>query len=189
MIEPQSLLAPHSFTIRDGSLRIVRRAQASDLEAICRIDRDANSSPWARSAYRDYLTAGADAPAILVCCRESAAEADAFAVASPLVDEFEILTIAVAPQEQRKGIGLIVMMTLLGMAESLGMTRWILEVREGNAAGRKLYSVCGFLETGRRPNYYADTGEAAILMAGQSPVPWEERQEKGCFRGVKLFNQ
>jgi|LSQX01.1.fsa_nt_gb ribosomal-protein-alanine acetyltransferase len=188
MTEHPLLMSPIRFAAPDGSLRIVRSAQRPDLEAICQIERAANMSPWTQGDFEDYLAGGMDGPIVLVCCRESSYP-DAFAVGREISDEFEILSIAVAPEEQGKGVGLILMMSLLRWAKSRGIARWILEVREGNTVARKLYASCGFFETGKRHGYYADTNEAAILMTGESPVPWEVRQEMHCFRGVKLFNQ
>jgi ribosomal-protein-alanine N-acetyltransferase len=41
---------------------------------------------------------------------------------------------------------------------------WFLEVRESNLAARSLYGKFGFREVSRRPGYYQDTGEAAVVM-------------------------
>jgi ribosomal-protein-alanine N-acetyltransferase len=45
-----------------------------------------------------------------------------------------------------------------------------LEVRPSNTAARALYESFGFQEVGRRPLYYADTEEDAILLA----LEWKE---------------
>jgi ribosomal protein S18 acetylase RimI-like enzyme len=45
-----------------------------------------------------------------------------------------------------------------------GVTEVILEVRASNFPAVALYGTLGFTETGRRPRYYADPIEDAVLM-------------------------
>jgi ribosomal-protein-alanine N-acetyltransferase len=52
----------------------------------------------------------------------------------------------------------------LQFAKDEGAVTSFLEVRESNAAAMKMYQKFGYVETGRRENYYADNGEDAILM-------------------------
>jgi ribosomal-protein-alanine N-acetyltransferase len=44
------------------------------------------------------------------------------------------------------------------------VSRVFLEVRESNESGIEFYAKNGFAKTGRRADYYHDSGEAAILM-------------------------
>ena len=84
-----------------------------------------------------------------------------FAVARRLGgEESELLNLAVDPAFRRLGIG---RRLVSAITYSHGGTLW-LEVREGNAAARKLYESLGFHETGRRAGYYADSCESAIVM-------------------------
>ena len=68
--------------------------------------------------------------------------------------EVELLTVAVAPDMQRKGIGRHLLKTLLQEAGRLGAEEVILEVADNNAAARALYQTEGFVEAGYRKNYY-----------------------------------
>ena len=78
-------------------------------------------------------------------------------------DEAEVLTLAVAPEARRQGVGT----RLLGAAMSLGGSRGaqtaFLEVSDANGAARALYRRAGFIPTGRRPRYYADGTDALVL--------------------------
>ena len=47
----------------------------------------------------------------------------------------------------------------------MSVDRIWLEVRPSNSAARALYRGAGFIEEGRRPGYYNDTGEDALLMS------------------------
>lgn len=73
--------------------------------------------------------------------------------------EREILNLAVAPSFRRKGIA----KTLLGH-ELRRRAAFFLEVRESNMAAQNLYFQFGFREIARRPRYYQDPSEGAIVM-------------------------
>jgi ribosomal-protein-alanine N-acetyltransferase len=79
--------------------------------------------------------------------------------------ETEILNLAVAPGWRRRGIGLLLMETALESAASAGVGKVFLEVRESNAGARAFYSRLGFAESGRRPNYYREPAEDALLLS------------------------
>jgi ribosomal-protein-alanine N-acetyltransferase len=53
---------------------------------------------------------------------------------------------------------------VLREARKNGALAILLEVRESNAAARALYAKVGFREEGRRPRYYRDPDEDAVLM-------------------------
>lgn len=81
--------------------------------------------------------------------------------------EVELLLIAVMPSGQGHGLGRHLLARAAQDAYARGASELFLEVRENNLAARKLYSRNGFLEVGRRENYYTGvTGErfAAISM-------------------------
>lgn len=75
-------------------------------------------------------------------------------------DEAEILDVSTEPDCRRIGVARSLLKRLLG--EARGSV--YLEVRESNLAARELYRSTGFQEIGRRPQYYAEPVEAAIVM-------------------------
>ena len=79
--------------------------------------------------------------------------------------EAEILNLAVAAQWRRRGIGKRLMEAALHAARERGATRVFLEVRESNAGARTFYAQLGFSQDGRRPNYYRDPREDALLLS------------------------
>ena len=74
----------------------------------------------------------------------------------------ELLTIAVAPEFQRKGIASALLRHGLGKLNRDKGDHCFLEVREGNSKARALYEKHGFQAYGKRERYY-DDGETAIL--------------------------
>lgn len=97
------------------------------------------------------------------------AEADAavagFVVARVAADEMEILNLAVDPGKRRRGLGGALLDEALDHGRRSGCRRVFLEVRESSPAARGLYERRGFIICGRRPRYYSDPEEDAILMA------------------------
>ncbi len=80
-----------------------------------------------------------------------------------VLDELEILNIAVLPQFRRQGLGEYLLTKTLQVAGKMGMNNAVLEVRTTNIAARALYERVGFECVGSRLKYYADTGEDALI--------------------------
>lgn len=80
-----------------------------------------------------------------------------FAFGRVVIDECELLTIATDPQARRQGIARHVMGEFVDEARARGAAMIHLEVAADNAPARALYAAFGFVETGRRRNYYAAT--------------------------------
>ena len=86
------------------------------------------------------------------------AEPRGFVLAREAAGEAEVLTIAVHPAWQGRGIGRLLMDALLRELYARRATELFLEVDEGNAAALALYGRLGFAEVGRREAYYAGPG-------------------------------
>ena len=78
-----------------------------------------------------------------------------------------MLTIAVAPDAQRAGLGRNLIQACIDGAQTDGASRLFLEVSAGNTPALGLYARTGFRECGRRPGYYLrpdGTREDAVIM-------------------------
>lgn len=82
-----------------------------------------------------------------------AAGGTGFALARTVYDEAELLLLAVAPQRRRTGLGAALLAAVADDARASGAVRLHLEMRAGNPAAA-LYERAGFVEVGRRRNYY-----------------------------------
>lgn len=80
------------------------------------------------------------------------------------LDEGHITTLAVAPERQRRFVGARLLLELILDARGRGARTLALEVRVANWAAQRLYSWFGFRPVGVRRNYYAETGEDALVM-------------------------
>lgn len=81
------------------------------------------------------------------------------------LDDAHITTIAVAPQYRGQGLGELLLNGLIDHALELQANMLTLEVRVSNIAAQNLYAKYGFHIAGRRPRYYTDNREDALIMS------------------------
>jgi ribosomal-protein-alanine N-acetyltransferase len=67
--------------------------------------------------------------------------------------------------EQRRGTGRKLLEAMAEELRGAGVREALLEVRVSNQAAFDFYRSLGWVETGRRPRYYADPEEDAVLMS------------------------
>jgi [ribosomal protein S18]-alanine N-acetyltransferase len=79
-------------------------------------------------------------------------------------DEGHVTTIAVDPTFQHSGVGTRVMLDLFDHSREREVRTLALEVRVANWPAQRLYAWFGFRPVGVRKNYYAETGEDALVM-------------------------
>jgi ribosomal-protein-alanine N-acetyltransferase len=158
-----------------GAVR-VRRMVAGDLDRVVEIANGLPEAPhWPVDAYQSPLnSADLDpiAPArriALVAEKSGHGQVVGFLVASVVTPESELETIAVAADAQRAGVGRRLIETMFEALQEEKVTKVHLEVRSSNERALRLYRGYGFVETGRRPGYYSDPVEDAVLMA--RPLP------------------
>ena len=77
-----------------------------------------------------------------------------FAMGRVVVDEAELLTVAVTPAAQGQGIGAKLLQDFEHRATQRGATRAFLEVAKDNSAALALYQRAGWSTCGQRPAYY-----------------------------------
>jgi [ribosomal protein S18]-alanine N-acetyltransferase len=87
-----------------------------------------------------------------------------FILSRLVVDEAEILSIAVASARQGRGLARQLLDVNLRRLAALGARSVLLEVEEGNVSARRLYRRAGFQEVGRREAYYPTREGAAALI-------------------------
>ncbi|MGB7241188.1 MAG: ribosomal protein S18-alanine N-acetyltransferase [Sulfitobacter sp.] len=77
-----------------------------------------------------------------------------FAMFRQVLDEVELLTLAVDPAVQRQGIARSLMVDWMAQAAQNGATSAFLEVAADNIAALSLYHSLGFQKIATRPDYY-----------------------------------
>ncbi|MFM7349416.1 MAG: GNAT family N-acetyltransferase [Erythrobacter sp.] len=113
---------------------------------------------WNRRQVSDALTL-ANTHALLVDAEgaplgpDNAAAPAGFVLTRHVLDEEELLLIAVIPGARRRGVGAALIERLVAAARTRGTARIFLEMRRGNPAIH-LYRKLGFVPIGERRNYY-----------------------------------
>jgi len=140
---------------------VVRRMLLEDIPAVHAIDVLSFSMPWPERSYQFEI---GENPVARAWVAEKGGRIAAMLVLWLIVDEAHVATIATDPAYRRQGIGEYLLITTLTAARAEGARRAFLEVREGNHAAQAMYRKYGFEVTGRRPKYYKDNNEDALLM-------------------------
>jgi ribosomal-protein-alanine N-acetyltransferase len=138
----------------DHAVRL-RRGDSRDLDAVMAVMDAAFGNrfgeAWTRSQCAGILPM---AGVSLVVAREAGdGTAIGFSLSRVVADESELLLLAVHPAHQRQGIGERLLDDFVERAQSSGVTRMHLEVRDGNPAA-EMYRRAGFRPVGRRLKYY-----------------------------------
>lgn len=141
----------------------MRAVSAGDVQALAGLHAACfpPAQAWSADAFARLLAL----PGVFGCL----AEGGGFALLRAVLDEAEILTIAVVPAARRRGLGAALLSAGLAGAALRGARACFLEVAAGNAAARALYGAAGFAAIGRRRGYYEDGADALVLRRDLSP--------------------
>ena len=139
---------------------MIRTATIADLQIIRRIAAQASTAAQWESHEYDRLFHGDSARLVLVIGDDSI---QGFLVAQSIGPEWELENIVVAEGAQRRGLGSALLQHFLKTVKQQAGQSVFLEVRESNAPARALYATQGFVETSRRPLYYQNPDEDAVL--------------------------
>ena len=129
-------------------------AQVAQLEAFCFHD------PWSERSIAGELENPLSA--WLVC-----ADGDAvlgYVGSQTVMGETDMMNVAVHPDARRQGIARRLILALVEDLKNQGSHCLTLEVRASNQNAISLYQKLGFLQIGRRPNYYRNPKEDALIL-------------------------
>ncbi|MBU2610770.1 MAG: ribosomal protein S18-alanine N-acetyltransferase [Chloroflexi bacterium] len=154
-------------TCKPANLQLVfRRMRLEDVLAVHAIDTFSFNMPWPERSFRFEVSENAASRAWVAEAQVNGRnQILGMLILWLVVDEAHIATFAVHPDFRRNGIGCRIIVEALTAAFAEGARRAFLEVRAGNTAAQAMYRKFGFEVTGRRPRYYKDNDEAAILMS------------------------
>ena len=141
---------------------VIRKMMMQDVPAVSLIDRMSFSLPWPEHSFQYEVSENRVARCFVAETEDK--RIAAMIVSWIIVDEMHIATIATHPDFRQQGIGARILREALLDGRDVGAHLAFLEVRAGNAVAQYMYRKFGFTVTGKRPRYYRDNGEDAILM-------------------------
>ncbi len=142
---------------------LIRVMQSNDINQVVAIEQRTQFHPWTAAQFLDSQKS------YQCTVLEQNQQVIGFCIMQPVLDEANLLLMAVTPEHQGRGLGF----TLLSDAlQRLGeqCVQVFLEVRESNHAAIALYEKAGFHQIDIRKNYYPapkQQRENAIIMVNQ----------------------
>lgn len=128
--------------------------QIAQLETVC------FSDPWSERSIASELNNRLSLWLVATC-----GETVVGYVGSQIVlGEADMMNLAVAPEYRRAGLGERLVNALIAALKERDCHCLILEVRASNDAAINLYNKLGFVQVGRRPNYYFHPKEDALIL-------------------------
>ena len=131
------------------------------IAAIAALERACFAHPWSEKSLREELE---NPQAVFRVAATSKNGVVGYAGMHVVLDECYMDNVAVRPDFRRQGAAKALVSALLGWARENGARFLTLEVRPGNVAAIALYRALCFEEVGRRPRFYTDPVEDALLM-------------------------
>ena len=139
----------------------VRGLEPEDVTAVYEIERDCFGDPWTTDALKQ--AAHEKGRSVFVAVEDG--RIVGYGIIQQVLDECEILRIAVKTDFRRNGAGKMLLEEMIKAAFEKGARIYYLEVRESNTAAIGLYKKLKFTESGMRNGYYSNPTENAILMS------------------------
>ena len=139
----------------------IRLMEERDLDAIMEVEKQCFTVPWSREAFYNELHQNRFAHYLIL---EEEGNVIGYCGAWLVVDEAHITNIAVLPAYQGRGLGKVLLTSMMEECKLRAIERMTLEVRESNLVAQSLYRKLGFVEGAIRKNYYSDNQEDAIVM-------------------------
>lgn len=139
------------------------------LPDILALEETCFSSPWTRKMLETELMGNQFAHFLVAMHRGQSAGGRECAIVGYhcfwiVFEELRLMNLAVRESARRQGIGTALAAEAFRVALDQAATRAVLEVRASNEPARSLYTRMGFVQVGKRPQYYSNPIEDAVLM-------------------------
>jgi len=132
------------------------------LDSILETERDSFISPWSRNGFLQEVR---NPISHLWVVMDEDGAAGGHICFWMFEREIQLLNIAVHSGKRGRGLGNHLLKEMIRFGIERGMEQIWLEVRTSNSKARRIYEKLGFVAVGRRPRYYQDTNEDAIVMS------------------------
>lgn len=139
---------------------MIRLMQAADVSTVAKIERLVQSHPWTVKQFEEAVSSYQSTVI------EQNGQVVGFCILQPVLDEANLLLMAIDPSQQGKGFGYQLLEASIALLKN-NPVQIFLEVRESNISAIKLYEKSDFHQIDLRKNYYPNldgSKEHAIIM-------------------------
>ena len=140
---------------------IVRKASKEEAARIAKMERAVFSDAWSEAGILETMCQ--HTASVYVASVENTIAG--YAIVYTVMDEGELVRIAVDSMFRRQGVAGSLLDTLIREWQDHGILLWHLEVRKSNDAAQGLYRSRGFSKDGIRRGFYENPREDAVLMS------------------------
>jgi ribosomal-protein-alanine N-acetyltransferase len=153
---------------------LLRLATAPDLPALAALEAACFTHPWTEAQIAEELSVDAPGGVYVLEGRARPGEGAgirAYCAFRVVVDEMHVMNVAVAAEARRRGLARHLLAFALRRAARAGARSAFLELRAGNSGALALYQSLGFRTLSRRPGYYQQPAEDALLLGLEGLAP------------------
>lgn len=136
------------------------RMKEAHVAQIAELEKQCFSDPWSEKSVASEL----ENPLALWLAAVENGRVLGYAGSQTVMDETDMMNIAVHPDFRHQGIAKGLIESLIAELKERGSRCLTLEVRLSNMPAVSLYEKLGFAQIGRRPNYYRNPKEDALIL-------------------------
>lgn len=139
---------------------MIEPMNASHVPQIAQLEKRCFSDPWSEKSIASEL----ENPLSVWLVAVDGGQLIGYVGSQTVLGETDMMNLAVAPEARRQGTGRALILALVDALTEKGSHSLMLEVRVSNTPAQKLYEGLGFSQVGRRPKYYVNPREDALIL-------------------------
>ena len=139
---------------------IIRKMNQNAVPAIAELERQCFTDPWSENS----IASEVDNPLSYWLVAEDDGRIAGYVGSQSVLDTADMMNLAVSPDYRRQGIGQALVNALADHLRQKNVIALLLEVRVSNEPAIALYQKLGFVQVGRRPRYYHNPREDALIL-------------------------
>ncbi len=130
------------------------------VSAIAELEKRCFNDPWSLNSISSELTSKLSCWIVAMDNNQLVG----YVGSQTVLGETDMMNLAVSPEYRRMGVGEALVNALISCLKERGSHSLMLEVRVSNEPAIQLYEKLGFVQVGRRPNYYRNPKEDALIL-------------------------
>lgn len=138
----------------------IEQMKSSWVSQVAQLEKDCFRDPWSEKSIAGEL----DNPLSLWLVAVDGGRLLGYVGSQTVLDETDMMNIAVAKEDRRRGVARALILELVNQLAQQGSRSLTLEVRASNQGAIALYQSLGFVQIGRRPNYYRNPREDGLIL-------------------------